>query len=64
MNDGFFHYQLSLYEKMNVLASLFVDPENPDDFIAGFAVIGFLLVVAGGQAECQRSTQQGSENQG
>ena len=36
MNDGFFHYQLSLYEKMNVLASLFVDPENPDDFIAGY----------------------------
>ena len=36
MNDGFYHYQLSLYEKMNVLASLFVDPENPDDFIAGY----------------------------
>ena len=36
MNDGFFHYQLSLYQKMNVLASLFVDPENPDDFIAGY----------------------------
>ena len=36
MNDGFFHYQLSLYEKMNVLASLFVDPDNPDDFIAGY----------------------------
>ncbi len=36
MNDGFYHYQLSLYQKMNVLASLFVDPENPDDFIAGY----------------------------
>ena len=36
MNDGFFHYQLSLYQRMNVLASLFVDPENPDDFIAGY----------------------------
>lgn len=36
MNDGFFHYQLSLYKEMNVLASLFVDPENPDDFIAGY----------------------------
>ena len=36
VNDGFFHYQLSSYQKLNALVSLFIDPENPDDFIAGF----------------------------
>ena len=35
-NDGFFHYQLSAYQKMDALVSLFVDPENPEDFIAGY----------------------------
>ena len=35
-NDGFFHYQLSAYQKAEALVSLFVDPENPEDFIAGY----------------------------
>lgn len=35
-NDGFFGYQLRLYKEMGVLSSLFIDPQNPDDFIAGF----------------------------
>ena len=54
MNDGFFHYQLSLYEKMNVLASLFVDPDKPDDFIAGYIAhinprqVGIMGFSAGG----------------
>lgn len=33
---GFYRYQLELYQKNGVLASLFVDPENPDDFVAGY----------------------------
>ena len=36
MNDGFYHYLLKEYKDANVLTSLFVDPDNPDDFIAGF----------------------------
>ncbi len=35
-NDGFYIYQLRLFREMGVLASLFIDPRNPDDFIAGF----------------------------
>ena len=35
-NDGFYLYQLRLFKEMGVLTSLFIDPQNPDDFIAGF----------------------------
>ena len=35
-NDGFYVYQLRLYKEMGILTSLFIDPQNPDDFIAGF----------------------------
>ena len=35
-NDGFYLYQLRMFKEMGVLASLFIDPRNPDDFIAGF----------------------------
>ena len=35
-NDGFYVYQLRLFKEMGVLTSLFIDPQNPDDFIAGF----------------------------
>ena len=33
---GYYRYQLELYQKLGVLCSLFVDPENPDDFVAGY----------------------------
>ena len=33
---GFYRYQLETYQKAGVLTSLFIDPENPDDFIAGY----------------------------
>ena len=33
---GFYRYQLETYQKAGVLTSLFVDPENPDDFVAGY----------------------------
>ena len=36
MNDGFFHFQLREYQAGRALVSLFVDPDNPDDFIAGY----------------------------
>jgi len=35
-NDGFYVYQLKVFKEMGVLTSLFIDPQNPDDFIAGF----------------------------
>ena len=35
-NDGFYLYQLRLFKEMGVLTSLFIDPQNPEDFIAGF----------------------------
>lgn len=35
-NDGFSLYQLRLFQELNILTSLFIDPQNPDDFIAGF----------------------------
>ena len=35
-NDGFSMYQLRLFKEMGILTSLFIDPQNPDDFIAGF----------------------------
>ena len=35
-NDGFSMYQLRVFKEMGVLTSLFIDPRNPDDFIAGF----------------------------
>lgn len=35
-NDGFSVYQLRLFKELNVLVSLFIDPQNPDDFVAGF----------------------------
>ena len=34
--DGFLVYQLRRLRELNILTSLFVDPTNPDDFIAGF----------------------------
>lgn len=37
---GYYRYQLELYQKMGVLCSLFIDPENPDDFVAGY--VGWL----------------------
>lgn len=33
---GFYRYQLEMYRENGVLASLFVDAENPDDFVAGY----------------------------
>ena len=35
-NDGFYVYQLRMFRELGVLTSLFIDPQNPDDFIAGF----------------------------
>jgi len=35
-NDGFYVYQLRMFKDLGVLTSLFIDPQNPDDFIAGF----------------------------
>lgn len=35
-NDGFYIYQLRLFKEMGVLTSLFIDPQNPEDFIAGY----------------------------
>lgn len=35
-NDGFYMYQLKLFREMGILASLFIDPQNPDDFVAGY----------------------------
>lgn len=35
---GFYRYQLETYQKAGVLTSLFIDPENPDDFIAGYVL--------------------------
>ena len=29
-NDGFYMYQLRLFREMHVVASLFIDPQNPD----------------------------------
>ncbi len=34
--DGFLVYQLRRFKELNVLTSLFIDPNNPDDFVAGF----------------------------
>ena len=36
--DGFLVYQLRQFRELNILTSLFVDPSNPDDFVAGFIV--------------------------
>lgn len=33
---GFYRYQLEIYRQNGVLASLFVDPEDPEGFIAGY----------------------------
>ncbi len=35
-NDGFYLYQLRMFKELKVLTSLFIDPQNPDDFVAGF----------------------------
>ncbi len=35
-NDGFYTYQLRMLAKANMLVSLFIDPQNPDDFVVGF----------------------------
>lgn len=35
-NDGFSAYQLKMFKDLGVLTSLFIDPQNPDDFVAGF----------------------------
>lgn len=35
-NDGFYIYQLRMFKELGVLTSLFIDPQNPDDFVAGF----------------------------
>ena len=37
-NDGYLRYQLSEYMSRGELVSLFVDDENPDDFIAGYVL--------------------------
>ncbi|MBR0464291.1 MAG: hypothetical protein IJJ23_07890 [Clostridia bacterium] len=37
-NDGYLHYQLSEYKNRGEMVSLFVDDENPDDFIAGYVL--------------------------
>lgn len=34
--DGFLVYQLRRFKELNILTSLFIDPSNPDDFVAGF----------------------------
>lgn len=34
--DGYTVYQLREYSREKVITSLFTDPENPDDFIAGY----------------------------
>ena len=34
--DGFLVYQLKRFKELKVLTSLFIDPHNPDDFVAGF----------------------------
>lgn len=34
--DGFLVYQLKRLKELNILTSLFIDPSNPDDFVAGF----------------------------
>lgn len=36
VNDGYSAFQLRAYQESNALVSLFIDPENPDDFIAGY----------------------------
>lgn len=35
-NDGFYIYQLRMFKELGVLTSLFIDPQNPDDFVVGF----------------------------
>lgn len=35
-NDGFYLYQLRMFKELEVLTSLFIDPQNPDDFVAGY----------------------------
>jgi len=36
LNEGFTICQLRLYQEHHILASLFIDPNNPDDFVAGY----------------------------
>jgi hypothetical protein len=34
--EGYNGYQLKLNQSLNLLVSIYIDPENPDDFIPGF----------------------------
>ena len=34
--DGFLVFQLMRLKELNILTSLFIDPTNPDDFVAGY----------------------------
>lgn len=36
LNEGFTVCQLRLYQQQHILSSLFIDPDNPDDFVAGY----------------------------
>ena len=36
MSEGYNGYQLKLNQSLNQLVSLYIDPDNPDDFISGF----------------------------
>ena len=35
-SEGYNEYQMRAYAQFGVLISIFIDPENPDDFIAGY----------------------------
>ena len=35
-SEGYNEYQMRAYAQFGVLISLFIDPDNPDDFIAGY----------------------------
>jgi hypothetical protein len=36
MSEGYNGYQLKLNQSLNQLVSLYIDPDNPDDYIPGF----------------------------
>ena len=36
LNEGFNLVQLRVYQELHALTSLFIDPDNPDDFVAGY----------------------------
>lgn len=37
MSDAYQVYQLRAMARLNLLISVFIDPENPDDYVAGYA---------------------------